>query len=184
MKISYLYEGLLFVLLVLLQVLLLSRIALFGIVTPVVYIYFLIKLPIGRTPFYVIISGFLLGIVIDIFFNTPGMNAAATTIVAAFRGPIMNLFFERVEHDYSYPAFTMRLGRSSVSLFLSFLCTLPCSSSLSRLPSLIREHVAAVVTSVVVSVALILAMDSLTYKKRAVIKRSPFSSRQFIISWW
>jgi len=51
MKISYLYEGLLFVLLVLLQVLLLSRIALFGIVTPVVYIYFLIKLPIRENSF-------------------------------------------------------------------------------------------------------------------------------------
>ena len=38
MKVSYLHEGLLFLLLLLLQVLLLSRIALFGIVTPVVYI--------------------------------------------------------------------------------------------------------------------------------------------------
>ena len=39
MKLSYLYEIVLFVLLILLQVLLLNRIGLFGIATPVLYLY-------------------------------------------------------------------------------------------------------------------------------------------------
>ncbi len=168
MKISYLYEGLLFLLLVLLQVLLLSRIALFGIVTPVVYIYFLLKLPIGRSPFYVIISGFLLGLVIDIFFNTPGMNAAATTIVAAFRRPIMNLFFERVQHDefvpniYNEAGAFIRFTVFTVSLHLTLLFFIESFTLFNLVNTLLR-----VVTSVIVSVALILAMDSLTYKKKS-----------------
>ncbi|MGI6573179.1 MAG: rod shape-determining protein MreD [Fermentimonas sp.] len=168
MKINYLYEGLLFVLLVLLQVLLLSRIALFGIVPPVVYIYFLLKLPIGRSPFYVIIFGFLLGFVIDIFFNTPGMNAAATTIVAAFRRPIMSLFYERVEHDEFVPSIYNKAGAFvrftvfTVALHLTLLFFIESFTLFNFLNTLLR-----VVTSTIVSVALILGMDSLTYKKKS-----------------
>ena len=67
MKVSYLYEWLLFLLLIFLQVMLLNRITLFGVATPILYVYFLLKLPVGRNQFYVIISGFLLGLIIDIF---------------------------------------------------------------------------------------------------------------------
>ncbi len=168
MRVSYLYEGLFFALLVLLQVLLLSRIALFGIVTPVVYIYFLLKLPIGRSPFYVIISGFLLGLVIDIFLNTPGMNAAATTIVAACRRPIMNLFYERVEHDefvpsiYNEAGVFVRFTVFTVVLHLTLLFFIESFTLFNFLNTLLR-----VVTSTIISVALILAMDSLTYKKKS-----------------
>ncbi len=168
MKVSYLYEGLFFVLLVLLQVLLLSRIALFGIVTPVIYIYFLIKLPIGRSPFHVIISGFLLGLVIDIFLNTPGMNAAATTIVAAFRGPIMNLFYERVEHDEFVPSIYneaeafVRFTVFTVVLHLTLLFFIESFTLFNLVNTLLR-----VVTSTIVSVALVLAVDSLMYKKKS-----------------
>jgi rod shape-determining protein MreD len=73
MKTVYFKEVLLFLLLIILQVLLLNRINVFGIATPVLYIYFLLKLSIGRNQFYVIISGFLLGLIIDIFLNTPGV---------------------------------------------------------------------------------------------------------------
>ncbi len=168
MRVSYLYEGLLFLLLVLLQVLLLSRIALFGIVTPVMYIYFLLKLPIGRNPFHVIISGFLLGLVIDIFLNTHGMNAAATTIVAAFRGTIMNLFYERVEHDefvpsmYNEAGVFIRFTVFTVTLHLTLLFFIESFTLFNFLNTLLR-----VVTSTIVSVALILAVDSLTYKKKS-----------------
>ena len=99
MKLSYLYEIMLFVALILLQVLLLNRINLFGIATPVLYGYFLLKLPVGRNIYYVITSAFLMGLIIDIFLNTPGVNAAAITIVAAFRKNILGLFFEREGYD-------------------------------------------------------------------------------------
>ena len=65
MKLDYIYEVLLFVALILLQVLLFNQISVFGYATPFLYIYFLMKLPIGRNVFYVIIMGFLMGITID-----------------------------------------------------------------------------------------------------------------------
>lgn len=97
--ISIFTEILMFVTLALLQVLLFSRMSVFGVATPLLYIYFLIKLPYGRNRFYVILSGFLLGFVIDVFLNTPGMNAAATTTIAAFRSVFLNLFYSKNEYE-------------------------------------------------------------------------------------
>lgn len=167
MKISYLHEWLLFILLILVQVMLLSRIALFGMATPVLYIYFLLKLPLGRNRFYVIISGFLLGLIIDIFLNTPGMNAAATTMVATFRRPIMNLFFERVEHDefipgiYTVPGPFVRFTVFTVLLHLTLLFFIESFTLFNLTNTLLR-----IVTSSLISVILILALDSLMYKKK------------------
>ena len=94
MKITLLREIVWFVILILLQTLVLNRISVFGIAIPILYIYFLIKLPKNRNLFYVVISGFLMGLIIDVFLNTPGMNAAATTIIATLRKPLVNIFFE------------------------------------------------------------------------------------------
>ena len=103
--VSIFKEILLFVILVLLQVLLLNRIAVFGLAVPILYIYFLIKLPYERNRFYVIVLGFLLGIVIDIFLNTPGMNAAATTITATLRSMVLNLFYQKMSTKTWFPVF-------------------------------------------------------------------------------
>lgn len=167
MKISYLYEWLRFMLLIILQVMLLNRIDLFGVATPVLYIYFLLKLPVGRNQFYVIISGFLMGLIIDVFLNTPGMNAAATTIVAAFRRPIINLFFSRVEYDefvlgmYTAAGAFIRFTILTVLLHLTLLFFIESFTLFNLVNTLLR-----IVTSSLVSVVLILALDSLMYKKK------------------
>ena len=104
MKLDYLYEVLLFAVLIVLQVLIFNQISIFGFATPFLYIYFLLKLPVGRNMFYVIIAGFLLGFIIDIFLNTPGINAAATTLVAAFRHLLLRLFFIKDETEEYIPS--------------------------------------------------------------------------------
>ena len=110
MKLDYLYEVLLFVVLIVLQVLIFNQISVFGFATPFLYIYFLLKLPIGRNVFYVIIIGFLLGFIIDIFLNTPGINAAATTLVATFRQSLLRLFYTKDETEEYIPSIYTALG--------------------------------------------------------------------------
>ena len=73
-----LYKIFWFIGLVLLQVLILNHIHILGIATPFLYIYFIIKLSSGVSRNVVMLWAFLLGIIIDIFSNTPGMNAART----------------------------------------------------------------------------------------------------------
>ncbi len=167
MKLSYLYEIVLFILIVLLQVLLLNRISLFGVATPVLYLYFLLKLPMGRNLYYVIISGFLLGLIIDIFLNTPGMNAAATTIVAACRKPIMNLFFEKEEYDDFVPGIYTATGpfiRFTILMMLLHLTLLFFieSFTLFNLPATLLR----IAASSVISIPLIFALDSFIFKKK------------------
>lgn len=84
---------LLFVFLVLLQVVVLNEITFLGYAVPFLYIYFIIKLPFSLNRNLVILLGFILGLTIDIFCNTLGINAAATTLAAFFCRPIQSLFF-------------------------------------------------------------------------------------------
>ena len=164
--VSIFKEILLFVILVLLQVLLLNRIAVFGLAVPILYIYFLIKLPYGRNRFYVIVSGFLLGIVIDIFLNTPGMNAAATTITATLRSMVLNLFYPKNEYEGLVPGihtstaafvkFTvmMVLLHQTLLFFIEAFTLFNLTSTLIRIGS-----------SSILTIVLILALDSLSIRR-------------------
>jgi rod shape-determining protein MreD len=169
MKISYFYEILLLAALVLLQVLLLNRISLFGYATPILYSYFLLKLPVGRNVFYVIISAFIMGLAIDAFLNTPGMNAAAITITAAFQRNIRNLFFDRSEYEYEefvpgiYTASGafVRFAVFMVSLHITLLFFIESFTLFNLVNTLLR-----IASSAVFSIVLIIAIDSLMYKEK------------------
>ena len=80
--------GLLFIICILLQVLIFNQIALFHIAVPIVFIYFIIRLPIYLKLSYLFTLSFLLGLIVDIFSDTPGVNALACTLIAAIRTPI------------------------------------------------------------------------------------------------
>jgi len=75
----------------LLQALVLNNMHLFGLMTPFVYIYVILKLPFDMNRSLVILLSFLLGLLIDIFTNTFGIHAAATTFMGFARTPVINL---------------------------------------------------------------------------------------------
>ncbi len=163
--IQFFKELLMFTLLILLQVLLLNRITVFGVATPILYIFFLLKLPLDRNPYYVIISGFILGFIIDIFLNTPGMNAAATTIVATFRKIILDLFYSKEEFQelvpglYTGAARFIKFAVATVFLHLTLLFFIE-SFTLFNLPNtLIR-----IGSSLLLTLVLVFAIDGLLYK--------------------
>ncbi|MEA4916077.1 hypothetical protein SDC9_194429 [bioreactor metagenome] len=167
MKLNYIYEIVLFLLLILLQTLLLNRISLFGFATPVLYIYFLLKLPVGRSPYYVIIFAFLMGLIIDIFLNTPGMNAAAITIVAAFRESIMGLFFEREGYDDFVPGINTAAGpfvRFTIFMVLLHLTLLFFIESFTLFN--LKNTLLRIGTSSIVTIPLIIALDSLMFRRK------------------
>ena len=76
---------LLFVFCVLLQVLILNQIQFSGFINPYFYILFIMLLPSGTPRYMLLLLGFLLGITIDIFSNTPGIHASATVFISFFR---------------------------------------------------------------------------------------------------
>jgi hypothetical protein len=74
-----------FFFLIALQVLILNHINLGGYVNPYLYIYFILLLPFATPKWMLLISSFALGIGIDLFTNTIGLNAAACVIMAFAR---------------------------------------------------------------------------------------------------
>ena len=71
--------------LVALQIFVLNRIRLFGEYTPVLYPVFVMFYPFFRNRFQFLILSFLIGLAVDAFLGTWGINAFATTAVAYFR---------------------------------------------------------------------------------------------------
>lgn len=116
MSISYLKRGLWFVLLILLQVLVLNHIHIGGYTTPFVYVYFILVLNRDVNRNTLLLWGFFLGLVADVFSNTPGMNAAATTLLAFMRPSLMALFVPRDSNDDWEPG----VRSMGISAFLGY----------------------------------------------------------------
>lgn len=74
-----------FVFLIFFQVLILNHINLGGYINPFFYIYFILLLPFSSPKWFLLISSFILGLGIDLFTNTPGLNAAACVVMAFAR---------------------------------------------------------------------------------------------------
>lgn len=71
--------------LVALQIFVLNRITLFGKFTPVLYPVFVMFYPFFRNRIQFLALSFILGLAIDAFLGTWGINAFATTVIAYFR---------------------------------------------------------------------------------------------------
>lgn len=82
---TLLTDILMILLLIALQIFLLNRITLFGKFTPVLYPVFVMFYPFFRNKFQFLALSFLLGLGIDAFLYTWGINAFATTLIAYFR---------------------------------------------------------------------------------------------------
>lgn len=95
MIIGYIHKIFWFVGLVLLQVLILNNVHIAGYATPFLYIYFVLRLESNTSKNGAMMWGFALGLCIDMFSNTPGMNAAATVLLAFIRPAFLCLFTPR-----------------------------------------------------------------------------------------
>lgn len=93
-----------FAILTLLQVLIFNQIHLFGYATAHIYIIFLLKLPRFTTRNEMLIWAFLFGLVVDIFGNTPGINACAATAMAFVRNSLLDAFTQKGTADDFTPS--------------------------------------------------------------------------------
>ena len=91
MIITYIHRIGWFIGLVLLQVLILNNVHIAGYATPFLYIYFILKFASGTSRNELMLWAFFFGLTIDIFADTPGMNAAATVLLAFLRPSLLRL---------------------------------------------------------------------------------------------
>lgn len=92
---NYLHKIGWFIGLVLLQVLILNNVHIAGYATPFLYIYLILKFESETPRNALMLWAFFLGLTVDIFSDTPGMNAAATVALAFLRPAFLRLFVPR-----------------------------------------------------------------------------------------
>lgn len=111
----------LFLALVFLQVLVGNHICLFDVATPALFIYFIIRLPITMPTNWILTLSFFIGLCIDIFSDTPGMNALAAVIIGGLRIPVIRLYVPRRE-EISDPI--PSLNSFGVTVYLRYILTI------------------------------------------------------------
>lgn len=101
------------------QVLIFNHLAVMGGIV-LFYLYVLIKMPVEYNRPLQIFLGFLLGLLIDIFSNTPGMNALTSATIMWMRMPILHLYVVADDFKAGNP------GRKTIgqSMYLRFCITM------------------------------------------------------------
>lgn len=125
MNIDFPKRLLLFFGLMLLQALVLNHVHLFGVATPLLYVYFAISFRRNTSKWSMLVWCFLLGLGIDVFSNTPGLAAGAMTLVAAIQPYLMELFIQRDDEDEILPCIAT-FGISKYTLFALILTFVYC----------------------------------------------------------
>lgn len=105
-----------FLFLILLQVLLLNNINFLGYINPYLYVLFIILYPFNGSQTLLIFLSFLLGLGIDLFEDSGGINAAAC-LVAAYIRPYVLRFSFGVSYDYQ----TIKFSNTPLGSRLSYI---------------------------------------------------------------
>ncbi len=87
--------------LILLQIIVLNNINFLGYINPLLYILLIFYYPIKKMDGQLLFLGFFLGLIIDIFSNSGGVNASATLFIAFIRIPVLKSVLGKREIDYS-----------------------------------------------------------------------------------
>lgn len=88
-----------FIILVFLQVFLFKNISLYNLSTPYPYILFILLLPFETPNMVLFPLSFIIGITIDAFYDTPGLHAAACTLLAFVRVSFINITVQKDGFD-------------------------------------------------------------------------------------
>lgn len=86
----------LFVAMLLAQVIICNHVLLFGVAVPLIFVYFIIRMPMSMSTNVLLTLSFLLGLAVDICSDTPGVNALACTLTAALKKPVIYAY---IQHD-------------------------------------------------------------------------------------
>ena len=162
--------ALMFIALVLAQAVIFNHIALYSAGLAFLFIYFIIKLPLNLSAAKVIFLSFLIGFVIDIFQDTPGVNALACTCLGGARRTIVRLYVPR-EEDLAHAVPSIRtLGPGLFARYAATMTFIYCILLFS-IEAFTFFHPAImamrIVASTLLTSLLIMATDCLSLPSRS-----------------
>ncbi len=156
-----------FVGLVLVQVLLFNKIYLFGLATPFVYVYFILALDKDVDKNKLMLLAFVLGLVVDVFCNTQGVNAGASVLLAFSREHLLRLFMPREEFENFEP------GIESMGIWpflrYAFLAVMLHHSALFLLEAFSFAHIGylllRILCSALLTVMLVMSIEFVRHRR-------------------
>ena len=158
---------LLFIILCIMQVFVFNHIQLFGCALPMLYFYFVLTMKKGMAKWAMMTWAFALGLLLDTFSNTPGVTAASMTLAAMAQPYVLDLFITREGDNELIPS----MSTIGIKPFINYslimtggycvvFFTLEMFSFLNW-----ARWLECVVGSTLTTLALVLAIDRLKYKK-------------------
>ena len=104
-----------------LQVLIFDNINLFGFSCPAVYLFFIISYRFDSSQFTLILLGFLLGFVIDIFQSSSGANTIATLLISFIRPMVIRFSFGVIPDSNTILSMKSQMGNQAIYIGLMIL---------------------------------------------------------------
>lgn len=158
----------LFVALVLVQVLICNHMVLFNVAVPIVFIYFIIRLPMSLSRNWLMTLSFLLGLTVDIFSDTLGVNALSCVLLASLK---RSVFFLYVPSDDKTKVEQPSMTTLGVAPYCKFLLTMTAIYSFMDFTiefftfSEFRSVIMMTLASTALSFPLLLGIDSIFFSR-------------------
>ena len=158
-----------FIVLIFIQVFLLKNIGYYNLSVPFLYILFILLLPFETPNWLLFLLAFLTGLTVDAFYDTPGINAAASTVLAYVRTTFISITVQRQGFDNEPEP---RMGIMGFrwfflyALFLTFFHHLTLYLLETYSFTDIKYTLLRVVLSTVFTVFLILVAEFVFYRKK------------------
>lgn len=126
MNLNFLKGVLLFAILLLAQVLVLNHIHLFDCATPLLYVYVVLQFRRNYPRWGILLVSFLLGLLVDIFSNTPGVAAASMTFLGFLQPYVLAMFLNRDSDEDLQPSMKS-LGFAKFFYYAAVLVVVYCA---------------------------------------------------------
>lgn len=116
-----------FLLMIPAQAIIFNHAILFNVAVPLLFIWLIIMLPVTIGVNLSMTLGFLTGLVLDIFSDTPGVNALCCTVLAFVRKPVFHLYVSMDDDLASRSPSAQSMGHGAFMKFLSTMVLLYCT---------------------------------------------------------
>lgn len=126
MNLIFLKSVLFFAILLLVQVLVLNHIHLFDCATPLLYVYVVLQFRRNYPRWGILLVSFLLGLLVDIFSNTPGVAAASMTFLGFLQPYVLAMFLNRDSEEDLQPSMKS-LGFAKFFYYAAVLVVVYCA---------------------------------------------------------
>ncbi len=147
-----------------------NKIILFDLAVPLLFIYVILRLPMSWHNNIVLTVAFVMGLLVDVFNNTPGMNALSCTLLAGVRHSVFNAYVPRENEMAADTMPSVRsMGLGVYSKYMMTLVLIYCTAVFFIQAFTVRDvllTLGRIVASTALTSLILLGLDSLVSTQR------------------